>query len=46
MEEDVVWLLHKGIVCVVDKVVESPKLSLGIRHIKTACVDAGVEGGN
>ncbi|CAI9274516.1 unnamed protein product [Lactuca saligna] len=45
VKEDMVWLLKKGIVCVVEKVFESAKFSLGVRHMKAACTDAKVEGG-
>ena len=34
VEEDVVWFLHKGVVRVVDKVIESVEFSLGGRHMK------------
>lgn len=39
------WLLQKGIVRVIDKVVESVEFSLGVRRMKAVCMAAGVEGG-
>ncbi|CAI9301355.1 unnamed protein product [Lactuca saligna] len=45
VEEDLGWLLQKGIVRVVDKVVKSAEFSLGVRQIKMACVAIGVENG-
>ncbi|CAI9297081.1 unnamed protein product [Lactuca saligna] len=45
VEEDVAWLLQKGIVRVVDKVVESAKFSLGARRMKTTYMAVWVEHG-
>lgn len=39
------WLLQMGFIRVVDKVVESTKLSFKVRRMKVACEVAGVEGG-
>lgn len=39
------WLLKKGVICVVDRVIESAEFSLGVRRMKAACMDVGVEGG-
>ena len=36
LEVDLAWVLHKGVVCVVDRVVKSSEFALGIRRLKAA----------
>lgn len=43
VEDDLKWLLQKGIIRVVNKVVESSEFSLGVRRVKAACMAIGVE---
>lgn len=45
MEEDVAWLLQKGVVRVVDKIVDSVEFSLSVRRITTTCMVVRVEDG-
>lgn len=45
VEDDPGWLLHKGVICVVDKVVESSKFAMGVKPKKMVCMAAGVENG-
>ncbi|CAH1413281.1 unnamed protein product [Lactuca virosa] len=45
LEEDLAWVLQKGVIRVVDRVIESGDFSLGIRRMKSACVVAGMESG-
>lgn len=45
LEEDVSWLLQKGVVRVADWVIKNVDFLLGVRRIKAACMAAGVEGG-
>lgn len=45
MEADLAWILQKGVVLVVDHVVKSSDLTLGIRSVKAACVAASIESG-
>lgn len=44
VEADFSWLLKKGIVRVVDKLIESSKFTLGIKRMKDVCMIVGVEG--
>lgn len=39
------WILKKGIVRVMDRVIESTEFTLGVRKMKASCVVASVEGG-
>lgn len=45
VENDMMWLLQKGIVRVVDKVVGSFEFLLEVRRMKVACMATNVEGG-
>ena len=45
LEADLAWVLQKGVVCVVDRVLESSEFALGNRHGKDTCVAAGIERG-
>lgn len=45
LEADLAWILHKGVVRVVDRVVKSSDLTLGIRSVKVACMAASIESG-
>lgn len=45
MEDNLGWLIHKGIVHVVDKVVECSKFVIGVKWMKMACMAAGIENG-
>lgn len=41
-----VWQLQKGIIHVVERVIENVEFTLGVRRMKAACVVSGMEGGN
>lgn len=45
LETDFAWVLQKRVVRVVDRVVKSSEVALGIRHLKVQCLDAGTERG-
>lgn len=45
MEDNMMWLLQKGVVRVVDKVVESVEFLIGVRQMKAGCMLVSVEGG-
>lgn len=45
VQDDLKWLLQKGVVRVVDRVVESTEFSLGVRRMKVASMATEVEGG-
>lgn len=42
-EENLGWLIQKGVVLVVDKVVKSAEFALGVMQMKTKCVAASME---
>lgn len=43
METNLSWVLQKGVVRIVGRVVESSEFALGIRHEKAACVASSVD---
>ncbi|CAI9289979.1 unnamed protein product [Lactuca saligna] len=45
VEADLSWLRKKGIVHVVDMLIESSKFTLGIKQMKATCMEVGVESG-
>lgn len=45
LEVEMAWILKKGIVRVMDRVIESTEFTLGVRKMKASCVVASVEGG-
>lgn len=45
LEADLAWFLQKGVVRVVDRVVESSEFALGIHCVKFVCVVAGIKMG-
>lgn len=45
VDADLSWLLKKGIVRVVDKLIESSEFTLGIKQMKATYMEVGVESG-
>lgn len=45
LEADLAWVLQKGVVCIVDRIIESGDFALVIHLMKATCVAAGVEKG-